>query len=334
MPKVFISTAPFAELNQYPIQLLESEGISYEANPLKRKLTESELTEMIGESEALIAGTEPITDRVLSNAKNLKIISRVGVGLDSVDLLAAERRRIQVSYTPDAPVNAVAELTIGLIFSTLRFISTSNLKMHRGEWHRHFGRRLSQVSVGIVGVGRIGSEVIKLLTSLNVRRILANDIYQDKRRTRQENLVWVDKETLFREADVISIHCPLTSETKNMICKDQLVTMKKGAVLINTARGGIINETDLTCMLRSRHLSGAAIDVFEKEPYQGELAGIEHCLLTSHMGSMSIDCRERMEEEATKEVIRFFNGVKLENSVPSTEYEIQRRGILRCVSAL
>ena len=280
---------------------------------------------MISDFDVLIAGTEPITDRVMARAKCLKLISRVGIGLDNVDLLAAERRGMQVSYTPDAPAPAVAELTIGLMLSLLRSVHVVNAKMHRGEWQRHFGRRLSEVAVGIIGVGRIGSNVLRHLAGFGNPRILVNDTHPDPGVAPQLKLEWVDKETIYREADVISLHVPLTGQTKNMIRSDQMLQMKKDAIVINTARGGIINEQDLAEVMKSGHLHGVAIDVFDQEPYSGELADIERCLLTSHMGSMSIDCRTRMEIEATEEAVRFLTGQPLRSLVPADAYKAQRQ---------
>jgi D-3-phosphoglycerate dehydrogenase len=272
----------------------------------------------------LIAGTEPITEKVLRQAKCLKLISRVGVGLDSVDLHAAKRRGIVVSYTPDGPAPAVADLTVGLMFSLLRSVHVVNAQMHRGEWRRHFGRRISEVTFGIVGAGRIGGRVLRHLSACDSPRILVNDIDPNVYVSPELKLEWVNKETIYREADVISLHVPLTGQTRNMIRREQLLKMKNDAIVINTARGGIINEQDLAEVLRSGHLSGAAIDVFNQEPYRGELAEIERCLLTSHMGSMSIDCRARMEIEATEEAIRFLKGEPLQSLVPIEEYHLQR----------
>jgi len=282
---------------------------------------------MITDFDVLIAGTEPITEKVMDKAPCLRMISRVGVGLDSVDLLAAERRGIRVSYTPDAPAPAVSDLTVGLIFSLLRSVHMANAQMHRGEWQRHFGRRLSEVTIGIIGAGRIGRRVIHILASLGVSRILVNDILERPPIDPSVKLKWVNKETIYRSADVISVHVPLTLQTKKMICREELLMMKRDAVIINTARGGIINEHDLAEVLQLGHLSGAAIDVFEKEPYSGDLAQIERCLLTSHMGSMSVDCRTRMEIEATEEAIRFLNGQPLQGLVPPEEYDLQRQGV-------
>lgn len=327
MPKALITTVPFGEKNRLPIEQLEAAGIDYLINPIGRKLKEEELAEMVTDFDVLIAGTEPITDKVMARAQSLKLISRVGIGLDSVDLLAAERRGIQVSYTPDAPAPAVAELTIALMLSLLRSVHLVNAQMHLGEWQRHFGRRLSEVTVGIIGVGRIGGGVLHHLAGFGSPRILANDTETKSGATAGLAVEWVDKEEIYRQADVISLHVPLTGQTKNMICREQLLQMKKDAIIINTARGGIINEQDLADVLRSGHLSGAAMDVFNHEPYNGELTQIERCLLTSHMGSMSMDCRTRMEIEATEEAIRFLTGKPLQGKVPLEEYEIQRQGL-------
>jgi D-3-phosphoglycerate dehydrogenase len=327
MPKVLITTVPFAERNSFPLEMLSSNGIDYVINPLGKKLTEAELAEMIGEFDALVAGTEPITDYVMSRAPQLKHISRVGIGLDSVDLLAAEKRGIKVSYTPDAPAPAVAELTLGLMLSLLRSVHVANAQMHRGDWHRHFGRRLAEVTVGVIGVGRIGTRILRRMRGFGTPRILVNDILPNLELNREFKLEWSAKEDIYRQADLISLHVPLTPQTKNMIQKPQLLMMKPDALIVNTSRGGIINEQDLLEVLRSGHLGGAAIDVFNQEPYRGELASIERCLLTSHMGSMSVDCRTRMEIEATEESVRFLTGRPLNSLVPETEYNMQRQNL-------
>ena len=144
---------------------------------------------------------------------------------------------------------------------------------------------------------------------------------------KEYKLEWSSKAQIFKEADIISLHIPLTHLTKNMIRKEQLFSMKTDANIINTSRGGIINEQDLYEVMHSGHLSGAAIDVFEKEPYDGPLNNIERCLLTAHMGSMSVDCRTRMEIESTKEAIRFLAGQELESEVPQDEYVVQSHGL-------
>ena len=324
MPRVLITTVPFGDKDRSPINKLENAGIDYVINPIGRKLTEQELAKMIGDFDVLIAGTECISESVLQGAKNLQFISRVGIGLDSVDLIAAQERGIKVSYTPDAPAPAVAELTIGFIFTLLRSTHIANLQMHQGKWARHFGRRISDVTIGIVGAGRIGGNVLRFLAGFPGVRVLVHDINPNLNMPILEMFEKVSLEEIYRKADLISLHIPLNSKNKNMIMLEQLLSMKSDALLINTSRGGIINERDLITVLNSGHLGGVAIDVFETEPYIGELSEIERCLLTSHMGSMSFDCRARMEIEATEEAIRFLNGETLQSLVPIEEYEIQK----------
>ncbi len=324
MQKALITTVPFADKNRLPIELLESAGVQYTINPLGRRLKEHELAEMIGDADVVIAGTEPITDAVMARAGRLKLISRVGIGLDSVDLAATERRGIAVSYTPDAPAPAVAELAFGLMLSLLRSVHVANLQLHSGKWQRHMGRRLAEVTVGIIGTGRIGARVLRRIPAFGTPRVMVNDIQPDLKLVPELKLEWVGKQDIYRHADVISLHLPLTQQTKNMIRREELLQMKPDALIINTSRGGIINEADLADVMRRGHLGGAAIDVFEREPYAGELAGIERCLLTAHMGSMSVDCRTRMEIEATEEAVRFLSGAPLQSPVPVHEYDVQR----------
>ncbi len=327
MPKALITTVPFGDKNRLPLELLENAGIEYLINPHNKKLTEDQLAELVVDVEVIIAGTECITDKVMAHAPNLKLISRVGIGLDSVDLMAAKRRGIKVSYTPDAPAPAVAELTLGVMLTLLRSLHISNAGMHQGKWQRIFGRRLAEVTVGIIGVGRIGARVLRRTKAFGTPRILVNDLMPNYELSREFKMEWVTKEQIYKEADIISVHLPLTHLTKNMIRREQLLSMKMDAMIINTSRGGIINEHDLYDVMMTGHLSGAAIDVFEHEPYTGKLAEIERCLLTAHMGSMSVDCRTRMEIEATEEAVRFLTGKPLESEVPQTEYDVQSQGL-------
>jgi len=328
MTKALITTVPFADKYRLPLELLEKERIDYLINPLNKKLTEDELVEMVTDFDVIIAGTEPITKKVMDAASNLKMISRVGIGLDSVDLLEAEKRGIAVSYTPDAPAPAVAELTIGLMLTLLRSVQISNMEMHDGKWHRFFGRRLSEVTIGIIGVGRIGAGVLQHFTGFASPRVLLNDTNPNHKLDKNfKNIEWVDRETIYTQADIVSIHTPLTVQTKNMVKKKQLLSMKEDAIIINTARGGIINEQDLYDVMQAGHLSGAAIDVFDFEPYDGKLKEIQRCILTAHMGSMSVDCRTRMEIEATEEAVRFLTNQQLEGAVPEEEYAVQREGL-------
>jgi len=321
--KILVTTAPFGEADPAPLELLKTEGVTFDLNPFGRRFQEDELAEMIGPYHVLIAGTEPITRRVLERAPNLKHISRVGIGLDSVDLNAARELGIQVSYTPDAPAPAVAELAAGQMLNLLRFVPQADRGMRRGTWKRLMGRRLAECVVGIIGLGRIGKRVARHLSGFG-SKILVNDIAPDLEFIEKNGLIEAAKEQIYAESDIITLHVPLTQETRRLIGPRELAMMKPDALLINTARGGIVDEAALAAALRTGKLGGAAVDVFEQEPYTGALTGIENCLLTCHMGSCSVDCRARMEREATEEALRFVRNEPLWSLVPESEYPARR----------
>jgi D-3-phosphoglycerate dehydrogenase len=322
--RVLITTVPFG-VERRPLELLESEGIEYVINPIGRRLKEDELAAMAADFGVIIAGTEPITAAVMDAAPHLRLISRVGIGLDSVDLAAARARDILVSYTPEAPSPAVAELAVGLMLALLRDIPGADRVMRDGVWRRTMGRRLANMTVGIIGVGRIGKRVIRHLSGgFPGVGILANDLEPDLGFGARYGVEWADKDAIYRSADIVSLHLPLTAHTCALITAREIGLMKAGALLVNTSRGNMINEKDLAAALRAGRIAGAAIDVFEREPYSGELATIDRCVLTCHMGSMSEDCRARMELEATEEAIRFLRGETLLHVVPDSEYAIAR----------
>ena len=183
---------------------------------------------------------------------------------------------------------------------------------------------MCDLTVGVIGAGRIGGQLLAHLSKLGFKQLLVNDINDGLNFGTNLSVKRVDKNVIFQESDLISLHLPLNGQTKNMIDRNQLLQMKQDAMIINTSRGGIINEYDLAAVLSAGHLSGAAIDVYEQEPYAGPLASIDRCLLTSHMGSMSVDCRGRMENEATEEAVRFLTGQSLQGLVPLAEYDVQR----------
>ena len=327
MPRIFVSTHPFGALDSRPLELLRQTGFEFQINSLERKLTSQEVAEMAKDCDALIAGTENIS-LVLEKAPNIKIISRVGIGLDSVPLKECRRRNVMVCYTPDAVTMAVAELTVGLMLNITRFVSAADRQFRAGVWERLLGRRLGKSVIGLIGFGRIGKKVAHLLAPYCPCKLLINDI-KDKSlelNTMLQAGLSVEKAPLskiYKESHIISLHLPLYSKTRNMIAEKQLSQMRSDAFLINTARGGIVNEQSLHEALSEEKLGGAALDVFEEEPYTGSLASLNNVLLTPHMGSCSHDCRAQMELEATEEVIRYLNGEPLQNKVPEEEYVYQ-----------
>ncbi|MDV7340810.1 phosphoglycerate dehydrogenase [Terasakiella sp. A23] len=319
--KAVITTVPFGAIDETPLVLMKEAGLDYEINPLGRKLKPEEVAGVIGSADIVIAGTERIDKAVMDQCPNLKAICRVGIGLDSVDLVAAKEKEILVSYTPDAPSPAVAELTIGLMLDVLRGVSKADRDIRQENWHRLAGRRLSDCKVGILGCGRIGARVIKhLAMGFPGVDIWANDLL-DKPEL-DGFVTWADKKDILQQCDVISLHLPLTPQTQNLISAQELSLLKSDAVLINTARGGMINEKALADAIKNGQLHGAAIDVFEQEPYCGELAALDNLVLTCHLGSMTKDCRAQMEIEATAEAVRFMMKEQFLSPVPQAEYDM------------
>jgi len=325
--KVLVTTVPFGAINPYPLEIMETEpACEYVINPIGRKLKEDELAEMISDYNIVVAGTEPISEKVLKNAPDLKLISRVGIGLDSVDLNYARDNGIKVSYTPDAPAPAVGELTIGHMLNMSRYIPLIDRKLREGVWQRIMGHRLMNLTIGIIGTGRVGSRVLKHLQGFSPKKILVNDLVPDKKMKMYElyHAEHVSKEQIYKEADIITLHLPLTDKTDNLINNKIFPLMKKNVVLINTSRGGMINEKDLFEALSSKRIHAAAIDVFENEPYGGELLTLDSCYFSCHMGSCTVDCRFEMEKLATEEAMRYVRGDALEFTVPEYEYELQK----------
>lgn len=312
--KILITTIPFGELEPGTLGILRDENIDFLLNPIGRKMRQDELIPYAEGCEAIIAGTDRFTREILESLKSLKFISRVGVGLDSIDLEACKDLGIKVSYTPTAPIKAVAELTVGLMFSLLRSIHISDNEVKSGQWFKRMGKRIVDSNIGIVGYGRIGRDIVEMLLGLGVKNILINDL-PDIELPNDPRLHFASKEEILKGSDILSLHLPMTLENRNFLSKEELMKMKKDAYLINTSRGGIINEEDLLHVLEKGHLGGVALDVFENEPYSGPLCNIERCLLTPHLGPMTKDCRQLMERQASEEIVRFFKGQPLNNQV-------------------
>ena len=313
--KIFVSTHPFSSTSPLPMKIVEENGFELSKNEHGRKITTAELAEDIKDAEVLIAGTEKITEEVFKKAPNLKLISRVGIGLDGIDFDLCKQYGVRVAYTPDAPTMAVAELCVGMIIDLARKITVTNnnLKEH-SLWQRHMGTLLYGKTVGIFGMGRIGKSLIHLLSTFNVK-FLVHDIEPDIAFGRLYNVSFVSKDELLEQSQIISVNLPLKSDTADYITKAELSKMRSDAILVNTARGGIVNEQDLYEALKAGTLAAAAVDVFEEEPYVGNLRELDNCLLTCHMGASTIDSRTDMEVQALEEAVRYKNGEPLKNEV-------------------
>ena len=305
---IFVTTSSFASYSSVPLQLLDSEGYEVELNPTGRKITSDELLSSAKDCIGLIAGTEQYSKDVLSKMKNLKVISRLGVGIDNIDINEAKKLNIKVFTTQTSPSLAVAELTISSILNLARKIPLMNEQMKEGKWKKSMGTLLSQKTIGIIGLGTIGKKVVQLLTGFNLK-ILAFDTTKDKEFSRKHEIDYCSLDELLRNSDFVSIHLNASKENYHLINKSKLNLMKEDAFLINTSRGEVIDERALEKTLRRGKLGGAALDVFEKEPYDGKLNSLENVFLTPHIGSYAREIRIKMEIDATKNLI---NGLKNE----------------------
>ena len=303
MSKVLITTSSFNLGNFAQAKSLHDAGISIEVNPHGRRLSEDEVADLVATDViAILAGLEPLTDRVLSNAKSLRVIARCGTGLDSVDLQAASRLGIDVFNTPDAPTQAVAELTLAHMLNSLRHISTTDSNMRSGKWTPTMGSLLATKTVGLIGVGRIGSAVAKLAQAFGARVIGFDPVVSS-----HNSVELLSLDEVLNQADIVSLHVPINDQTHHIMNASAISRMKPGSIVVNVSRGGLIDESALHDALKSQHLSGAALDCFEDEPYSGPLLQIPGVHVTAHMGSYARETRDLMEVEASTNLV---NGLR------------------------
>jgi D-3-phosphoglycerate dehydrogenase len=300
--KVLISTTSFGNDDRTPLNLLEKKGFDIIFNPVQRKLEEKEIKDLIRDVDGLIAGTESLSEDVLKNADNLKVISRCGSGIDNVNIRFAETKNIKI-YATKSPAIAVAELTLGLMIDALRNISQLDRKIRSGKWGKSMGTLLTGKTIGIVGMGNIGKSLVNLLKPFNCI-ILAYDVLQDDEFANKQDISYTHLNTLLNESDIISVHLPLTENTRSLFNKEKFSTMKKDSIFINTSRGEIINENDLYDALKSGKIRFACLDVFNKEPYNGKLLELENTVLTPHIGAYAREERVKMEIESVQNLLK------------------------------
>jgi D-3-phosphoglycerate dehydrogenase len=304
--QVLITTSTFNLDNFKQLELLNKAQIEVKLNPFATRLTEDQAIDLLGTNTiGLIAGLEPLTEKVLTSAKSLKVIARVGTGLDSVDLVAAKKLGITVLNTPDAPTQAVAELTLGHILGLLRNISVADRQIRNGVWKGLMGSLLQTKTVGIIGFGRIGKRVAALLSAFGAKVIISDELA-----TSTEYLN-VGLNELCAKSDVITLHLPYNDSTHHIINEKQLNLMKKGSYFVNISRGGLVDEDALLTALKSGQIAGAALDCFEHEPYDGELRNFDNVQITAHMGSYARETRDLMEREASQLLVDALKEIKL-----------------------
>lgn len=297
--KILIGPSSFSETDKTPLNRMIAAGYEVIDNPYKRKMTKKELLGLCKDDVVgIIAGLENLDREVLEKSR-IQAISRVGVGLSNVDLDAARDLGIRVFNTPDAPTNAVAELTIGAMLGMLRMIPQMDQALHDRQWQKKIGLQLQGKTVVIIGFGRIGRRVAELLSPFGVK-ILVVDPYVDKSACAGYRKVTL--QAALHEADVVTIH---SSGHDCIIGENEFTLMKKGCYLLNVARGGIVSEKSLVKAIEDGTLAGAWLDTFEEEPYKGPLCGYRDVILTPHVGSYTAECRLQMENEAVDNLLNY-----------------------------
>ena len=302
----------------------EAKGIEVD---VKTGLTPDELKEIIGQYDGLaIRSATKVTSEIIDAAHNLKVIGRAGIGLDNVDIPAASRRGIVVMNTPEGNTITTAEHTMSMIMSLSRNIPQATASLKAGKWEKKKleGRELFNKTLGLLGAGNIGKIVANRAQGMKMK-VIVFDPYLKPEMVEKLSIEPVSLDELFSRADIITIHTPKTEETTNLINKDTIAKMKKGAMLINCARGGIVNENDLYEALKSGYLAGAAVDVFEKEPPgMNPLMELPNFICTPHLGASTHEAQENVARDVAEQITDFLlNGtVKNAVNVPSVSSEL------------
>lgn len=285
---------------------------------VRDKLSAEELLEIIPNFDALIVrSASKVTAEVLDRAKNLKIIGRAGVGVDNIDVKAATERGIIVINSPDGNTIAATEHTFAMMLAVSRNIPQADKVMHEGGWDRKkfVGVQLHNKTLGVIGLGKIGAGVAKRAQSFEMK-VIAYDPFVSAERAESLGVKIVELEELFKTADFITVHMPLTKKTENMISLEQMKMMKPTTRLINCARGGIINEKDLATALQEKIIAGAAIDVFTSEPLENSpFINIPNIILTPHLGASTVEAQIGVSVDVAHGIIDSLNGDPVSTAV-------------------
>ena len=300
--KILASPSSIGQISLKPFELLEANGYEVVKNPFGRKLTEDETITLGKDCVGIVAGVETLDSIVIDSLPNLKCISRVGIGMDGVDISYAENKGIKVLNTPNGPTRAVAELTLGLTLSLLRKIPNAHYDLKNRIWKKQTGNLLFEKKVGVLGLGRIGRMVAEMFRSLG-NPVVGYDLYPDMDWAEKNKVEILSLEQLMNQCDIITIHIPGNSDGSTVLNQEELSYLKDGAFLVNVSRGGVINEDALYKMLTNGKLTAAALDVFSNEPYSGKLCDLDNVILTPHIGSYAKEGKLKMEVDAVMNLI-------------------------------
>lgn len=306
--KVLIATRSFGSTSQKPWDVLAAADCEVFKADMSKKMTEERLIDLLDGMDAAIVGVVPMTAHVLEKASDLKVVSAHGVGVDHIDLDAASRLGITIANCPGANDPSVADLTIGLMIAVARSIPRVEQELRQGGWGRYEGGELWKKTLGLIGFGRIGRGVAKRASGFNMR-VIVHDPYVQQDQTQSTKVQFDSFEDVIEQADFLSLHTPLNDETTNMIGSAELAAMKPSAYLINTARGGLVDEQALFKALTEKQIAGAAFDVFlDEPPVNSPLLGLDNMVATPHIGSHTQESIERMGVMAAQNVVAVLKG--------------------------
>ncbi|MCL2191826.1 MAG: phosphoglycerate dehydrogenase [Treponema sp.] len=277
-------------------------------NPTSKPLGDDELIPLLNGCDGCIAGVDYFTAKVMENAGGLKVVSRYGTGVDRVDLAAAKANGITVCNTPGANSQAVADLTFALLLSLVRNIPVLDRKTRKGEWPRSGGIELYGKTLGILGLGAIGKAVARRAGGFSMR-VLACDPYTDGEYAVANGIAMVGFDTLIQESDFLSLHLPFTEQTRHIISAGALGAMKRGAFIVNTARGGLIDEAAAYKLLKEGHIGGLGMDVYETEPpVKSPFFELENVVVTPHTAAHTIEATQAMADMSVQNLIDVLSG--------------------------
>jgi len=291
-------------LNDYAEFKNRAENIILLKNPYGRRLSASEITDLARDCTGIVAGLEPYTKEVLNELINLRCISRVGVGIDNIDINIANEKGIAILNTPDAPTRAVSEMAIGLAFCLLRGITRVDHQVKSGIWKKYTGYLMHNKIIGIIGAGRIGKKTAALIQSLGAQ-VIVHDINPDNHWLLENNFSNYSLDEVLSQSDIVILHLAFAPDKKPIINADTIALMKEGSYLINLSRGNAVDDSALYEALFSGKLAGAALDVFRDEPYFGNLCKLENVILTPHIGSQTFETRYEMKHQAVTNLMNF-----------------------------
>lgn len=307
--KVLVTATNYSKLCARAKTLLENEGFEIIENTFGRPLTFEELKERVGDICGLVAGVDTWNEDVFKLAPNLKVIGRFGIGVDNIDLEAAKTHGIKVMNARAINSDSVAECTVGFILSVLRNIINLNKSTREGKWERYVGNTIRGKKIGLVGFGAIAQYTAKLLSAFETE-IYAYDVYPNIEAAKKLGVTMTDLDTIIKQSDIITLHVPLTPETTKLFSDKEFEMMKDTAIIVNVARGQVIDEKALYTALKEKKIAGAGLDVFEAEPTTKDnpLFELDNVVVLPHSAAETYETYDAVGMATAQAIIDVMNG--------------------------